>query len=128
MPSHPLLRFPARTQTGAARGRELGFPTINFRLEDIPAELMEGIYACRVTIGKTVYDGALHYGPRPAVQDDVACEVHLLDVVLPVLPQKVEITIIARIRDVMDFPSTQALVAQIADDVDKTRQILAEHR
>lgn len=128
MSSSPLFRFQARTETGDARGRVLGFPTINFRLEDVPSSLQEGIYACRVDIDGTTYAGALHHGPRPAVQKGVACEVHLLDTALSHLPERAEVQIIARIRDVLDFPSPEDLAEQIARDVVQTRTILDTHK
>ena len=123
--THEPLRFRARTQTGLSQGRTLGFPTVNFVLEDVPKALAEGIYACRVTVAGMQYGGALHFGPRPAVHAGPSCEIHLLDVVLPSLPPQADVEIVAKIREVQDFPTPADLAARIGEDVRVTREILA---
>jgi len=49
---------------GDKRGRELGYPTANLRLEP-SCELRHGIYAVRVGIGNERYDGVASFGRRP---------------------------------------------------------------
>src|SRR4051812_13042964 len=51
---------------GDRRGRELGFPTANLRLDPACA-LRHGIYAVRAGIGGRRYDGVAHFGGRPVV-------------------------------------------------------------
>lgn len=116
--------FRARTQTGSSRGRELGYPTVNLHLDDVPLDLEEGIYAGFAETDGKRFLAAIHYGPRPAFRSGPAFEVHLLDVTLPALPAALDVTIMARIRDVLDFPTPQALSEQIAKDVDETRRLL----
>ncbi len=53
---------------GDKRGRELGFPTANIRLDPACA-LKHGIYAVRAGIGGTRYDGVASFGVRPMFDD-----------------------------------------------------------
>ncbi len=67
---------------------------------------------------------AVHYGPRPVFKDSQSFEVHVIDTVPKQFPKSVEVTVVKRLRDVMDFPSAEALVEQIGRDVEEARGIL----
>lgn len=121
------IRFNARTITGAGRGKEIGTPTINMNLEDVPEDMSEGIYACWTSVEGRWIEGALHYGPRPVFKDTRSCEVYLLDVTVDRLPERVEVVLIGYLRPVMNFPSPLELIDQIQDDVAATRAMLEEH-
>jgi riboflavin kinase/FMN adenylyltransferase len=66
--ANELLGYPwfvtAQVVHGDKRGRELGFPTANLRL-DPDCGLRHGIYAVRVGIGGARYDGVANFGRRP---------------------------------------------------------------
>lgn len=119
--------FIANIIQGAGRGRKIGAPTINIRLEDIPSSIEEGIYAGWINIDETWCPAAIHYGPRPVFKDSRAFEVHVLDRTIDTPPSSATIALVQRLRDVQDFPSTEALMAQIHDDIGQTRDILEEH-
>lgn len=120
------MTFSASAISGTGRGREYGIPTININLASVPEQLQEGIYACFVNIeGDPVqYLGAMHYGPRPVFQDSRACEIHLIDTDLSTLPATVTVSVVQYLREIRDFPSTEALKEQILDDIDECRAIL----
>ncbi|HRH93886.1 MAG TPA: riboflavin kinase, partial [Candidatus Peribacteria bacterium] len=120
----PPIVFSARTVHGSGRGRGLKVPTINMDLTDVPEGFTHGVYVCRVSIGGKQYDGALHFGPRPVFKDSESLEVHILDAVLSDVPERIEVHVLARIRDVKDFPGKDALLDAIADDIRITRGIL----
>ena len=126
---HGRMVFTARVIGGAGRGKELGTPTLNLDLRDVPGDMKEGIYACFVQLPATSYrlPAVMHHGPRPVFEDTVSCEVHLLDTELPAPPKSVTVTLVERIRDVMDFASQDALKAEIARDIEKCRAILRSH-
>ena len=64
---------------GDKRGRELGFPTANLRL-DPACGLKHGIYAVRVGVGGMRYDGVASFGGRPMFDDGAPLlEVFLFD-------------------------------------------------
>src|SRR5262252_6552927 len=49
---------------GEKRGRELGYPTANIRLDN-NCGLRQGIYAVRVGLGRDRFDGVASFGRRP---------------------------------------------------------------
>lgn len=106
----------------------MGTPTLNLDLGDVPTDLKEGIYACKVSLDDKTYNAAMHYGPRPVHKDTPSCEVHILDTMIKPLTQTptptLTVTVIAYLRPVLDFPTEAALIAQIADDIAKARGIL----
>lgn len=120
------LSFEAQVITGAGRGKDMGVPTLNVDLNDVPETLEEGIYACWATVLETgeSYMGAMHYGPRPVFEDDESCEVHLIDQVLEYAPDMIEITVVHRLRDIQNFPSTEALMLQIQEDIKACKDVL----
>lgn len=125
------MDFAARVIAGTGRGRRLGFPTLNLDPRDVPEDLAHGIYACLVNTesqkreARSLCKGALHYGPRPAFDDDaVSCEIYLLDTLLETTPPSLEVHIVARLREIRGFPSLEALKEQITQDVREVRAIL----
>lgn len=118
------MRFSAKTQTGSGRGKTLSVPTVNVSLSDVPRQLEHGIYACRVFVGDTQYNGAMHYGPRPVFNDSISCEVHLINETIDTLPETVAIEPVQRIRNVQDFKSAEALTKQMQKDIAEIRDIL----
>jgi riboflavin kinase/FMN adenylyltransferase len=113
---------------GKGRGKFLGFPTINLQIPtDFSAD--DGIYAAWVTIAGKKYPGALHYGPIPTFNDaEKSLEVFLLDTSDADLPvgmlNDVEVALVQKLRDVIAFPSEEALIEQMKKDVEATRKIL----
>ena len=112
---------------GDGRGRELGFPTANLRVDDsdklIPAE---GIYACYVTVPAGRFMGALHIGPRPTFPGaGAAVEVFLLDFDGELYGCEIRLELIERLRPVAAFDSADELVEQMRADVVRAREVLA---
>lgn len=124
MHSLPLTIKEAVVIPGRSRGRRIGIPTLNIDLRAIPKELEHGIYACWITVNGKRLMGAMHYGPRPVFKDSETFEVHVLDAALAESPKTVDIEIVARIRDVENFASTEALKETIAADIAAVRAIL----
>jgi riboflavin kinase/FMN adenylyltransferase len=123
---HPLS-FTAPLIKGSGRGKSLGVATMNLDLKDVPKDLSEGIYACFALSDGKRYKAAMHYGPRPVFKDTPSCEVHLIDEMIKTAPKDVTVIVIERLRDIADFPSKEALMAQIADDIARARGILVKH-
>ncbi len=93
-------------------------------LGDVPKDFHHGIYVCRVTMNGKVYGGAMHFGPRPVFKDAESLEVHILDETIADVPGSIDVEVLARVRDVLDFPDAEALKLAIADDIRITRGIL----
>ena len=112
---------------GDGRGRKLGFPTANLRVNDsdklIPAE---GIYACYVTVPAGRFMGALHIGPRPTFPGaGAAVEVFLLDFDGELYGCEIRLELIERLRPVAAFDSADELAEQMRVDVVRARELLA---
>jgi riboflavin kinase / FMN adenylyltransferase len=112
---------------GAARGRELGYPTINVAGPDGRKLLPpDGVYAVRVEWAGGAADGMMHIGPRPTFGDAArSLEVHLFDDGGDLYGVTVKITWVARLRDVTNFASGEALRRQLARDLEAARRALA---
>lgn len=111
---------------GAGRGQEIGYRTINLQLPD-PRKLLppDGVYAVRCEWASGLADGMMHQGPRPTfAEQERSLEVHLLDEQVDLYGQEVKLSWIARLRDVMAFPSPAALKQQLDKDFVATRDAL----
>ncbi len=98
---------------GEKRGRELGFPTANLRL-DPACGLKHGIYAVRVGIGGARYDGVASFGRRPTFDNGAPLlEVFLFDFSGDLYGQVIDVALIGWIRPEEKFSSIEALMAQM---------------
>jgi riboflavin kinase/FMN adenylyltransferase len=110
---------------GEKRGRDLGFPTANMRL-DKTCGLKHGIYAVRVGIGNKRFDGVASFGRRPTFDNGAPLlEVFLFDFEGDLYGATLDVAFIAFIREELKFDSVPALVAQMNDDSAKARAALA---
>jgi riboflavin kinase / FMN adenylyltransferase len=110
---------------GEKRGRDLGFPTANMRL-DKTCGLKHGIYAVRVGLGNKRFDGVASFGRRPTFDNGAPLlEVFLFDFEGDLYGATLDVAFIAFIREELKFDSVPALVAQMNDDSAKTRAALA---
>jgi riboflavin kinase/FMN adenylyltransferase len=108
---------------GQQLGRELGFPTANVQLNRFSAPL-SGVFAVKVNIAGTIYQGAANVGVRPTVGDLLKpiLEVHLLDFDGDLYGQRIAVEFIHKIRDEEKFTSVEKLIATIQHDVEIIRQ------
>jgi riboflavin kinase / FMN adenylyltransferase len=119
-----------RVVQGAARGRGLGFPTINLAPPS-PRKLLppQGVYAVRVQTPGGAHGGMLNLGPRPTFGDPSAgIEAHLFDTSGDWYGAWVRVDFIARLRDTQKFASAAALVEQLRRDEDDARRVLSASR
>jgi riboflavin kinase/FMN adenylyltransferase len=111
---------------GAARGRGLGYPTINVAVPD-PRKLLppDGVYAARVEWADGAAGAMMHIGPRPTFAEaGRSLEAHLFDHGRDLYDEVVKITWVARLRDVLDFGSPEALRRQLDRDAAAARSAL----
>jgi riboflavin kinase/FMN adenylyltransferase len=113
---------------GAARGRDLGFPTANIAL-DPDCVLMHGIYAVRVSFGGAAYDAVASFGRRPQFDNGAPLlEVMLFDYAGDLYGKTLSVEFAAFIRPEQKFDSVEALKARMTLDCDEARAILARER
>ena len=116
---------------GDRRGRLLGFPTANLRLDPRKALPANGVYAVRVGLpGETEngHPGVCNIGVRPTFGGEprLLVEVHMLDATMDLYGLLLRVDLIARLRDERRFSGVDELKAQIAHDADTARALLAE--
>jgi riboflavin kinase/FMN adenylyltransferase len=119
-----------RVMPGAARGRGLGFPTINVA-PPTPRKLLppQGVYAVRVQTPGGSHGGMLNLGPRPTFGEQaVGIEAHLFDTSGDWYGARVRVDFIARLRDTQKFSTPAALVEQLRRDEDDARRVLTSAR
>jgi riboflavin kinase / FMN adenylyltransferase len=110
---------------GDKRGRELGFPTANLRL-DAGCALRHGIYAVRTAVGGRRYDGVASFGRRPMYDNGaVLLEIFLFDFSGDLYGQSIDVAFIEWLRDEAVFDSAKELIRQMQDDSRRAREALA---
>lgn len=110
---------------GEKRGRGLGFPTANIRL-DKNCELKHGIYAVRVGRGSERLDGVASFGRRPTFDNGAPLlEVFLFDFKDDLYGADLDVAFISFIRPELKFDSVEALVARMNEDSARARADLA---
>ncbi len=110
---------------GDKRGRELGFPTANLRL-DAGCRLRQGIYAVRTAIDGRRYDGVASFGRRPMFDSGaVLLEVYLFDFSGDLYGRSIDVAFIDWIREEAVFASVEELTRQMQDDARRARAALA---
>jgi len=115
---------------GDQRGRTIGFPTANLKCEPVlvPAD---GVYA--VVLRQLEWEhaaakplrGVANIGVRPTFGAGRSVEVYLLDFDGDLYDRRVRLGLVARIRPEMRFAGVDALKAQIGEDVERARGLLA---
>jgi riboflavin kinase/FMN adenylyltransferase len=114
---------------GDKRGRDLGYPTANIRL-DKHCGLKHGIYAVRVGRGQgknqARFEGVASFGRRPTFDNGAPLlEVFLFDFNGDLYGEALDVAFIGFIRDELKFDGVDALVRQMDDDSAKARASLA---
>lgn len=115
-----------RVTHGDARGRTIGFPTMNLPLRFRPA--LSGVFAVRVHgLGtEKVHEGVASLGVRPTVKAAGAqpvLETYVFDFDEDVYGRRVEIEFVEKLRDEMRFADVAALKKQIEEDVRRAREV-----
>ncbi|HUZ30920.1 MAG TPA: bifunctional riboflavin kinase/FAD synthetase [Xanthobacteraceae bacterium] len=123
-----LLGFPwfvsGEVIHGDKRGRELGFPTANLRL-DAGCRLRHGVYAVRVAHAGRRYDGVANFGRRPMFDTGaVLLETFLFGFAGDLYGQSIDVAFIDWIRGEKIFGSIDELKGAMNDDVLRARALL----
>jgi len=114
---------------GEKRGRDLGYPTANIRL-DKHCGLKHGIYAVRVGRAEASdparFDGVASFGRRPTFDNGAPLlEIFLFDFDGDLYGKMLDVAFIGFIRDELKFDSVEALVARMDEDSSRARAMLA---
>jgi riboflavin kinase/FMN adenylyltransferase len=109
---------------GEKRGRELGFPTANLKL-DPACGLKHGIYAVRVSIAGKRHDGVASFGVRPMFDAGAPLlEVFLFDFEGDLYGQTLDVAFVGWIRHEQKFESLETLKRHMLADGAQARDAL----
>src|SRR5437667_3879908 len=110
---------------GDKRGRDLGYPTANIRL-DKNCGLKHGIYAVRVGRRLERFDGVASFGRRPTFDNGAPLlEIFLLDFKGDLYGMTFDVAFIGLIREELRVDSVEKLVRQMDEDSARARTALA---
>jgi riboflavin kinase/FMN adenylyltransferase len=127
-PTEALGRRPAVdgvVTAGAGRGRGMGFPTANLT---VPGRILlpaQGVYAGKAYSDGAAWVAAIDVGTNPTFGGEpLHVEAYLLDFDGDLMGEPVSIEFWRRLRDEARFESTEELVRQMKDDVERTREVV----
>ena len=115
---------------GKKLGTTLGFPTVNLKLKEHVMPPAKGVYATKVILENgDVLPAVTNVGTRPTVDDgdQLTIEGFILDFHGDLYGQKIQMEFYKYLREERKFPSFDALKAEIAHNVDQTREYFASH-
>ncbi len=111
-------------EAGDGRGKELGFPTANIRLQS-PVKLLpqNGVYGGYLEWKGVDYPAAINIGIRPTFDSQkTKLEVHVLDFKADIYGQKVGVKLLFHLRKEEKFATSSDLRQQIRRDVETCRE------
>lgn len=112
---------------GDQRGRELGFPTANLLCHRYAAVPADGVYAARLVRRgqREPRMAAVSIGTNPSFSGrERRVEAYVLDFDADLYGERLALDFVAHLRGQVRYDSVEPLVAQIAEDVERTRQAL----
>jgi riboflavin kinase/FMN adenylyltransferase len=100
-------------------GRTIGFPTANIKLDNVDKIIPKvGVYAVKVDIAGSTYNGMLNIGNRPTVDNgnDISIEVNIFDFDKDIYCSAIKVSFIQYIRPEQKFNNIEALENQLYAD------------
>jgi riboflavin kinase/FMN adenylyltransferase len=112
---------------GSQIGRQMGFPTANIEVDEdyklIPAN---GVYAVKILLEETIYNGMLNIGTRPTIKgSDVTIEVNIFNFNQEIYNKPIRIEFFEKIRNEVKFNELTELQQQLNHDKQKVLQLFA---
>ena len=105
---------------GERRGRTIGFPTANIKMDDEYILPPTGVYSVKVKIGSEQYDGVCNVGYKPTFHrekmDKPSVEVHIFNFDKDIYDAAATVEWHMRIRNEQKFEGIEQLVSQIEKD------------
>lgn len=127
---HPYVRV-ARVEKGLARGRNLGFPTVNLPHPDRLLKPPAGVYASLVTFEDGVTrQGVTNFGYSPTFGDgtEYRSETFVFDFSGDVYGQTAKLEVVSFLRPERKFSGPEELIAQMKQDSERARAVLAQYQ
>ena len=109
---------------GRGLGSDFGFPTANLTFPPQVVRPAGGVYVTEVLVDGRCFRAVTNVGTRPTVGGtQFRTESFLLDFTGDLYEKAIEVTFLTHLRGEIKFDSTEALCAQIQQDVEKARRV-----
>ena len=112
---------------GDGRGKELGFPTANVRINSSVLLPADGVYAGWIELADgSIHGTAISLGTRPHfyADGDLLLEAHVLNFDENLYEEEVRVRFVEYLRPQKKFDNLQSLINQLKLDVQKTKELL----
>lgn len=118
-----IYQTPGIVIHGDARGRKLGYPTANIDVPHGIALPKVGVYAVRLKVNDTWYDGmaSIGYNITFEANRNLSVEVNIFDFNSSIYGEKVAVEWHEYIREEKKFPSVETLIQQLDKDEEDIR-------
>lgn len=122
--------FKGTVVPGKQLGRQLGFPTANLKIMPGLVIPEKGVYAVKVQVDHTFYDGVVNIGIRPTIGSDLpqSIEVHILDQILNLYDKEIRIFFFERLRAEKKFSDITELSYQVHSDISAAKLYMKKNR
>ncbi len=111
----PLYSIRGKVQEGKKRGKLLGFPTANVRID---IQIPEGIYASQVIIENQIYQAATFIGAAETFgEKDYKLESYIINFDKNIYGKFLTVSLFKKLRDNKKFASEKKLIIQMKKDV-----------
>ena len=107
-------------EQGRQKGRDFGFPTANVALDYPYVVPAEGVYACLVLVGDTVWPAAVNVGVPRTFAGEARCgsiEANLLGFAGDLYGREVAVAFVERLRGQQSFPTLDELIATVEGNI-----------
>lgn len=124
-------RFSGTVVRGFGRGKQLGYPTANIKLDNSKKLAPQtGIYAVTIQVEGIWYWGMMSIGHSPTFGDaqERTIEVNIFDFDKDIYDETVSVRCIERTRNEKKFDSVDALVKEIGNDKITITEILKQYK
>ena len=108
---------------GRGIGKKIGFPTANLKIED-PWKIVppNGVYAVRVSFQGKDFIGMMNIGFTPTIKSQsLTIEVHIFDFNSQIYGERLNISVVKKIREEKKFSSVESLQNILNIDENKVR-------
>ena len=118
-----------RVVDGQHLARRLGFPTLNIVPSPLKLLPLHGVYAVRIRFDERSCYGIANVGVRPTVDVGIRCvEAHIFDFSEDLYGKTVTVEFLHFIREERRFESIELLQAQVLEDIEKAKSVIAKYK
>ena len=112
-----LFTLQGKVQHGQKRGKDMGFPTINFNTSKEIEEIEEGVYISQTFLENQTYNSLTFIGQAKTFdQKEYKAETYILDFNEEIYGREVIVALLKKLRGNMKFASAEDLMKQMHQD------------